>query len=634
MFKLTYRSFPAICIAIAVTLAAPTSILARTVRQNSAPPKDESKDKKKKDEKESSKEAQPKISKQERKYQEIKKFSQDRYDKNVEFHDEVDEAYRQKQRDHSEYAYNINTRDLTDERVTRTGDKLKVEDTLYDNPLAQDYVNRVGQSLVPASSPRLYAFKITLNPIPEARSLSTGTVYISSGLLSQVDNEAQLAYVLGHEIAHVERDHWREDVLVQHGLDDYNEKQQQKRKIFSGITSIGIGVMTGGLGGSISNAANAAFFAEAFVMPNILKIAVPHAVVSWDKMQEDEADQLGLQYMLHRNYDPREVQRFYENLAGTTRRDKRAGLGFIGSAARITERVQQVSNIMGGFGGSMQEKVLIGSVNLRAQHQVNQMTEAMSAAQAGAQPTTPDTGKTLDPTRNAAERAAAAQKALSLGPMSAEMQAKLDAGELIGSTAEFEAVMAELKRDNGVRAYYYDMFHMARTNLEESLKIRSNDPYSHFYYGKVLKLTARTAGEKSRALSEFVTAIQLDKRKVLPEARLHRALALIEKKDATQMHEIVANLKEYVSLYQREHGGSLPPNMDVIYDYMQEANELTWSATPAMNVSTKNIEPIYTAPGQTGAPRPVAASDAPTAAPASVQPAADKKAAPRAGKRQ
>ena len=50
------------------------------------------------------------------------------------------------------------------------------------------------------------------------------------------------------------------------------------------------------------------------------------------------------------------------------------------------------------------------------------------------------------------------------------------AGELIGNSAEFEAVMAGISRDNGVRAYYFDMFKMARENLEESLNIRSNDP--------------------------------------------------------------------------------------------------------------------------------------------------------------
>jgi hypothetical protein len=195
--------------------------------------------------------------------------------------------------------------------------------------------------------------------------------------------------------------------------------------------------------------------------------------------------------------------------------------------------------------------------------------------------------------------------------MSSEIQAKLDAGELIGSSGEFEAVMAELKRDNGVRAFYYDMFQMARNNLQESLMIRSNDPRAHLYYGKVLKLTARTPDEKRRALFEFVKAIELDKRRILPEAHLHRALAMIEGKDASQTREIVDGLKEYVILYQREHSGAVPPNIDVIYDYLQEAGEMTWAARPAMNVSTKNIDPITTAPGGSARPAEPAADTQP-----------------------
>ena len=77
-------------------------------------------------------------------------------------------------------------------------------------------------------------------------------------------------------------------------------------------------------------------------------------------------------------------------------------------------------------------------------------------------------GKNLNPSQNAAERAAAADKSIN-GLLASEVQAKLDAGELIGNSAEFEAVMAGITRDNGVRAYHFDMFKMARENLEESL---------------------------------------------------------------------------------------------------------------------------------------------------------------------
>jgi predicted Zn-dependent protease len=610
MLKYSRRPICATFVALLLLVTLPLSSLGRTLRRPLEP---QDKKDKKKDEGKPTEDKQ-KMSKQERRYQEIKRFSEERYRTNAEFRDEVDEAYRQKQREHSEYAFSINTRDQSDEQVMRTGDKLKIEDTLYDNPLAQDYVNRVGQSLVPASSSRLYAFKIMLNPIPEARALSTGTVYVSTGLLSLVDNEAQLAYALGHEIAHVELDHWRDDVLVQHGLDDYNEKQQQKRRLISNIASIGIGVMSGGLAGSFGTGANAAFLAEAFIMPNILKLAFPTAVISWDKAQEDDADKLGMEYMLKRNYDPREVPKFYASLQRTSQGDRRAGLGFMANALRITERIQQVSSLIGGFGGSLQDKIIVGSINLGAQRQMEALTQQPAAQQ-------PDTGKTLDPTRDAAGRAAAAERTLS-GSLSAELRAKLDAGEIIGSGPEFEAIMAELKRDNGVRAYYYDMFRMARENLEESLKIRSNDPYAHFYYGKVLKLTARNSSEKARALNEFVTAINLDRRRVLPEARLHRALAMIENKDAALLPEIISNLKEYVSLYQREHGGDLPPNIGVIYDYMQEAGEMNWSAAPAINVSTKNIEPIGVTQGTQ--PRPAAATTMPSEPAPQSQPATNR----------
>jgi hypothetical protein len=210
----------------------------------------------------------------------------------------------------------------------------------------------------------------------------------------------------------------------------------------------------------------------------------------------------------------------------------------------------------------------------------------------------------MDPTRDAAARGANMQRLIQ-GAMSEEVRQKLESGQLIGSPAEFLAVMAELKRDNGIRAFYYDMFQVARDNLDESLQIRSNDPAAHFYYGKVLKLTARTPGDKARALAEFAAAIDLDKRRMLPESYLHRALALVGR-DQTQTREIVSDLKEYVTLYQRQNGGRLPPNMDVIYDYMQDAGEMTWVATPAMNVSTRNIDPIGVAMGG-AAPRPATA---------------------------
>lgn len=575
-----------ITLSFLLSLAAPNAMgLAPRRRPVAAQDK---KDDKKKDDKKDDKDNKPKLSKVERKYQEIKKFSYDLYNKDQEFRDTVDDAYERKMHEHAEFAFDLNTRNGLDGQIKRDGDKLNIYDALYDNPLAQDYINRVGQSLVPATTTKLYAFKITLNPIPEAKSLATGTVYISSGLLSKVDNEAQLAYILGHEIGHIEKEHWFEDTLVSNGVNEYNEKQQKKRALWGAV----IGAATAGIAGAAgADALNAGLLTGLVIAPTLLKFVMPNAVNSWDRIQEDEADQLGLKYMLDRNYDPREVPKFYASMQRSTRRDKRAALGFMADPQRMNERIATVNLVVAGLSFDP-ARVVVGAMNL-------------ANAKPDAPPPSDNPTKSLNPTTNSAARAEAANRAMST-KYSDEIRQKLDAGELIGSTDEFEAVMAALKRDNGIRAFYYDMFQMARDNLEESLLIRSNDPYTHFYYGKVLKLTARNASEKSRSLAEFVRAIELDKRRVLPEARLHRALALIENKENSQMSEIVMTLKEYVSLYQREHAGILPPNMDVIYDYMQEAGEMTWSVPPVTNISTKNIEPV-TVSSSAGGSQPMAA---------------------------
>lgn len=592
MFKARRRSPLAPFLALALLLsAAPLSALAGTRRAVPAQEKDAAKKEKKYQ--------KPKLSKQEKKYQEIKKFSLELYNKDPEFRDTVDEAYQLKQREHTDFAFDINTRNGLDQQVNRNGDRLKINDTLYDNPLAQDYVNRLGQSLVPAGSEHLYAFKITLNPIPEARSLSTGTVYVSTGLLSLIDNEAQLAYVLGHEIGHVEEEHWFEDVLVSKGIEPYNEKQGRKRQMWGAIIGAATAGVTGMAGGGAQDAVNNGLLAGLVIAPSLLKFVIPNAINSWDRLQEDEADRLGLKYMFERNYDAREVPKFFASMQRSSRRDRRVGLGFMADAERVAERIVTVGTLVNALAQNP-NALAVGAVDLAALRAERQPAQAAPSG---------DPTKALSPSANAAQRAAAAERALTT-QLAPELKAKLEAGEMIGSTAEFEAVMAELKRDNGIRAFYYDMFRMSRDNLEESLLIRSNDPFTHFYYGKVLKLTARNAAEKSRALAEFVRAIELDKRRVLPEARLHRALALIENKEPSRMPEIVATLKEYVGLYQRVHGGALPPNMEVIYDYMQEAGELNWSAPRVVNISTKDIDPVAVSPG--GA--------RPAAAPAEAQP--------------
>jgi Zn-dependent protease with chaperone function len=505
--------------------------------------------------------------KNERLYQEIKSYSRNKYNSDPLFKDAVDHRYREIRRSHIESAYSINMRPSNSKLVNRDGEKLVFEDTLYDNPLAQDYINRVGQSLVPASSKNLYAFRILQNPVPEARSMSTGTVYISTGYLAAVDNEAQLAYILGHEIAHVEKEHWFEDALVSLGAQAYQEAKARKAAIIGSI----VGGIVGGIAGGGDGAANGILWAIALA-PTVSKLFSP-GVVNWEKAQEDESDTESMRYMFNRNYDVREVPKFYERMATMTA-DPRTQTGFIAAPDRVKERLSAYASASAQF---IKNGALAGSIDVAENRK----------AFAGGR----DKGKNLAVT---GARGIARMLNETLAP---DIQKKLDAGELIAGEPEFSNVMALIKRDNGIRAFQFDMFQMARTNLEDSIANRSSDPSAYYYYGKVLKQTARNPTEVSKALENLSQAVALDQRQTIAEPYLYRAMLRLTERNPNEINSIINDLKTYVTIYQRENAGTLPPNMEFIYDFMQDMGVTTYRASPAMNVATKDIDPIRVAGG-------------------------------------
>ncbi len=507
-----------------------------------------------------------------RKYDETLAKANDKYSKDDEFREDVDYEYRRLRREHAEAAFNYNTMDSDDWVVTNTGDKLpRNTDSMYDNLLAQDYVNRVGQSLVPVNSDKRYGFKITVNPMPDARSLSTGTIYISTGLLSLVDNEAQLAYLLSHEIAHVEREHWREDVLVSEWVEDSTKSAEKKGKIIGGIA----GGITGGLigGGGMDLIRIGASLGK-----SLAKI-INRKSFEWSLAQEDEADKIAMTYMLDRNYDIRETQTFYETLKMAAIEDPRVELDRFGDRKRSEERRKYLSGVINSADSAVLSKTLRGATNLA--------------------------GKSLSMTRNlnvVVNRLAKNQE-----KMADEMKAKLENGELMAGDGEFENIMSTIKRDNGIVAFYYDMYKLSARNLNQALAIRSDDALGYFFYGKVLKLTARKAGEKEDALFMFTKAIELDKRNSNPQSRLYLALTKMGGRSTNNIQEIVADLKQYVAMYQQMNGGAVPPSMNVIYDYMQEAGELNYSAvavTNVRNVAGPQVSTVPEQPAQPSGPAP------------------------------
>ena len=119
-----------------------------------------------------------------------------------------------------------------------------------------------------------------------------GKVVVYTGLLPVAENEAGLAVVMGHEIAHAIARHANERVSHQLAL------------------QLGGSVVSSALG-STNPAANAVF-RDLYGLGANLGVLLPYS-----RLQETEADHLGLIFMAMAGYDPREAVRFWERMMHT-----------------------------------------------------------------------------------------------------------------------------------------------------------------------------------------------------------------------------------------------------------------------------------------------------------------------------
>jgi tetratricopeptide (TPR) repeat protein len=164
------------------------------------------------------------------------------------------------------------------------------------------------------------------------------------------------------------------------------------------------------------------------------------------------------------------------------------------------------------------------------------------------------------------------------------LKADLDArqGKLVATHPDFVRVMSTLKRDNGILSFYHDMFQLAKINLAYARTNRPNDPASHYYYGKVMKLVGRTDEDRKEADEAFRKAIQFDHRERNYGAHFYRALALIDQKSPGLNPEIAKELQAYLMASIRfaseeaNLANALPANLDDLYDYLTEVGDVKW----------------------------------------------------------
>jgi beta-barrel assembly-enhancing protease len=163
--------------------------------------------------------------------------------------------------------------------------QVEAQSKVVDDPVVSEYVNRVGQNVVRNSDARVpFTIKVIDDDSINAFALPGGFFFVNSGLILEADEEAELAGVMAHEIAHV---------AARHGT------RQATRGELANLLSIPLIFVGGGIGFGARQAAG---------------LLVPMTFMKFSRNFEREADELGLQYMYKTGYDPQAFVTFFEKI--------------------------------------------------------------------------------------------------------------------------------------------------------------------------------------------------------------------------------------------------------------------------------------------------------------------------------
>src|SRR5580704_10828502 len=156
------------------------------------------------------------------------------------------------------------------------------------DPVVNEYVNRVGQNLVRNSDAQVpFTIKVIDSDVVNAFALPGGFFYVNSGLILHADEESELAGVMAHEIAHV---------CARHGTKQATKSQIAQLAMIPAMIFI-------------------PYTLAGYALYQGMQFAIPMAFLQFTRTDEKEADYLGLQYMYKAGYDPNAFVAFFEKVS-------------------------------------------------------------------------------------------------------------------------------------------------------------------------------------------------------------------------------------------------------------------------------------------------------------------------------
>ncbi len=171
--------------------------------------------------------------------------------------------------------------DLLDVRLERDGLVLADES-------ANAYVRRIGKSLIPRELELervSFRFRIVRDPQPNAFALPNGSIYVTTGLMTLIDNESQLAAIIAHELTHVMRRH------------TYVHNRSNRKKFLTLNVMAAVGAYApGGIVGAVI-----------MVVTTVAPFIMMATIYGYSRDLEREADLKGIDMMISAEYPPEEM---------------------------------------------------------------------------------------------------------------------------------------------------------------------------------------------------------------------------------------------------------------------------------------------------------------------------------------
>jgi len=168
--------------------------------------------------------------------------------------------------------------------------QVRKQMTMVKDPFLNQYVSNVGKRLANAQEAKdsgfPFTFEVVADPSINAFALPGGPMFINTGLLKAVDNEAQLAGVMGHEMSHV---------ILRHGTNQATKSQMIQLPAVLGSQMAG-----GSMMGQLAQLG--------------IGLGANSVLLKFSRGAESQADLLGSHLMAESGYDPVQMAKFFQKL--------------------------------------------------------------------------------------------------------------------------------------------------------------------------------------------------------------------------------------------------------------------------------------------------------------------------------